>query len=342
MAGGIGSRFWPMSTPDHPKQFHDILGTGRTLFQATADRFRDLVPAENVYVVTSEKYTDLVREQEPDIPPENILAEPMRRNTAPCIAYAAHEINEKDPEGMMIVSPADHFVSRPDDFLRIISQSLRWLTSHEDALLTLGITPDRPETGYGYIQTSGFDGDEIVPVKQFREKPDVQTAVKYVTSGEYLWNAGIFLWKTSTIIDAFGKYLPGLHTLFANLYVNSHKDKALQQTYEQAPNISIDYGILEQANNIFVARADCGWSDLGTWGSLWQQEKKDQHGNSLVPSNTRLYDTSDCLIRVPMDKQVIIEGMEEYIIVDDNRHLLIFRRKNEQLIGTYSKEISES
>lgn len=342
MAGGIGSRFWPLSTPEHPKQFHDILGTGRTLFQATTDRFRNLVPVRNMYVVTSSEYSGLVREQESEIPEENILGEPMRRNTATCIAYAAHVIVEKDPDAWMIVSPADHFVKNSSNFEQIIGQALSWLKNQEDTLMTLGITPDRPETGYGYIQTDGFNGKDIVPVREFREKPDAETAIRYVTSGDYLWNSGIFLWKASSIISAFQRHMPELHALFSGEDVNCSEADELRRLYEKAPNISIDYGILEKAKNIYVARADCGWSDLGTWGSLWQQESKDDSGNSLTPAQTNLYDTRECLIRVPADKQVIIEGLEDYIIVDDNKHLLIFRKQNEQLIGTYSKEISQS
>ena len=341
MAGGIGSRFWPVSTPEHPKQFHDILGTGQTLFQQTVDRFKSLVPIENVYVVTSGEYASLVSEQEPGIPVANILSEPMRRNTAPCIAYAAYTIRERDPDAMMIVTPADHFVSNTDDFRNIISNALQWLNHNNQALMTLGITPDRPETGYGYIQTGGFGEQNVIPVQQFREKPDEQTAVKYVASGDFLWNSGIFLWKAEAIIDAFQQHLTEVHTLFESLNVKETSEDELRNTYEKSPNISIDYGILERASNIYVARADCGWSDLGTWGSLWQQEEHDTHGNSRTPEQTHVYDTENCVIRVPANKQVIIEGLDDYIVVDDEKHLLIFRKANEQLIGTYSKKLSE-
>ncbi len=341
MAGGIGSRFWPMSTPDNPKQFHDILGMGKTLFQETVGRFKSIVPVQNIYVVTSGKYVPLVQEQEPDIPEKNILAEPMRRNTAPCIAYAAYAILDNDPDAIMIVTPADHYVSRPREFRSILTKAVDWLRVHDQALMTMGIAPDRPETGYGYIQTAGFAGKEIVPVIRFKEKPDAETALEYFKSGDYLWNSGIFLWKASTIIAAFKEHLPEVDTLFSQVDVNAGECDDLYNTYQKSPNISIDYGILERASNIHVVRADCGWSDLGTWGSLWQQEKHDADGNSVAGKQTYLYETKNCVIRVPVDKQVVIEGLEDYIVVDDKNHLLIFRKENEQLIGTYSKQISE-
>ncbi len=341
MAGGIGSRFWPMSTPSRPKQFHDILGTGRTLFQSTVDRFRDLVPIENIYVVTADKYAGLVADQEPGIPSENILREPMLRNTAPCIAFAAYAIQAKNPDASMIVTPADHFVARESDFKKIVTSALTWLSSNDEALMTMGIAPDRPETGYGYIQTDGFKENDIVPVKQFREKPDLATALTYLKSGDYLWNSGIFLWKIKTIVQSFEEYLPEIHAIFSGKKVHEMKGQELFDTYEHSPNISIDYGVLERANNIYVVKADCGWSDLGTWGSLWQQENHDANGNSMVPGKTHLYDTKDCVIRVPADKEIIIEGLTNFIIVDDPDHLLIFRKDNEQLIGTYSKKLKD-
>lgn len=341
MAGGIGSRFWPLSTPHNPKQFQDVLGSGKTLFQETVDRFSHVVPLENVLVVTAAQYAIYVREQLPGIPEENILSEPMRRNTAPCVAYAAYTIQRRNPRAQMIVTPADHYVRQVSSFQKIIQQGLDWLLDNPQKLLTLGISPDRPETGYGYIQTNGFLNNEVVPVLQFREKPDVDTAIQYLQSGEYLWNSGIFMWHVNAIIDAFRQFLPEVHTLFSNLAESASAADELIDTYEKSPDISIDYGILERAGNIYVLSAECGWSDLGTWGSLWQQEKHDEFGNSQTSPNTRLYESRNCIIRVPSKKQVVIEGLEDFIVVDDDDHLLIFRKENEQLIGTYSKKISQ-
>jgi mannose-1-phosphate guanylyltransferase len=342
MAGGIGSRFWPISTPDCPKQFQDVLGIGRTLFQDTLHRFKDIVPMNNVLVVTSQQYAGFVQEQEPEIPDNNILGEPFRRNTAPCLAYAAYTIQKRNPNACMIVTPSDHYVSQTNTFQEIIRRGLTWLKSEgQDALMTMGIKPDRPETGYGYIQTSGFKDQDIVPVLQFKEKPDVHTAIEYIQSGEYLWNSGIFMWKNSSIIKAFEKHLPTVHSLFSQLKPDHDSINHLNDTYEKSPDISIDYGILERADNIFVISAECGWSDLGTWGSLWQQERHDDSGNSLTSGKTRLYNTKNCVIRIPSGKEVIIEGLEDFIVVDDEKHLLIFRKENEQLIGTYSKQLSQ-
>jgi mannose-1-phosphate guanylyltransferase len=341
MAGGIGSRFWPLSTPDNPKQFQDILGSGKTLFQETVERFSHVVPLKNVLVVTAAQYASYVREQLPGIPEENILSEPVRRNTAPCVAYAAYTIKRRNSHAQMIVTPSDHYVGQVSTFQDIIQHGLDWLHDNPQKLLTLGITPDRPETGYGYIQTGGFLRNEIVPVLQFKEKPDLHTAIEYLQSGDYLWNSGIFLWHVDAIIDAFSRFLPEVDSLFSNLARSSSGTAEVINTYEKSPDISIDYGILERAGNIYVLSAECGWSDLGTWGSLWQQEIHDDYGNSQTPPNTRLYESRNCVIRVPAKKQVVIEGLEDFIVVDDNEHLLIFRKENEQLIGTYSKKISQ-
>lgn len=339
MAGGVGSRFWPMSTFERPKQFIDVLGIGKTLFQDTIERFSDFCAPGNIFVVTSEEYSPIIREQAPQIPEGNILSEPMRRNTAPCIAYASYKIKELNPNAVVIVSPADHFVRDTQAFGKVIATAADWLEK-KSGILTLGIKPTRPETGYGYIHFSADSEDtEVVPVIEFKEKPDEVTAKKYLDSGHYWWNSGIFAWKIQTIIDAFRAHLPVVDQLFDQIDRRVTCKEDLESIYEQAPEISIDYGILEHASNIHVISADCGWSDLGTWNSLWLQENHDTFGNSLLPGKTDVYNSRNCIIRVQPNKEIIIDGLEDYIVVDDPDHLLICPKSNEQNIGKYSKKL---
>ena len=288
MAGGVGSRFWPMSTTDNPKQFIDVLGVGRSLMQLTYDRFKGVCDADNVWVVTSADYVSKVREQLPEIPAGNILSEPCRRNTAPCIAYVSHRIKAKDPKASIVVTPSDHVVVNVQEFQRVIGGALQF-ASETDAIVTLGMKPTRPETGYGYIQADmaeqSLRNSEIFRVESFREKPDLQTAQQYIQQNNYYWNAGIFVWNVNTIINAFRIYQPGISAIFESLtdaYGTEREQQLIDEKYAECENISVDYAIMEKAEEIFVFPADFGWSDLGTWGSLHTLSNKDAAGNALI------------------------------------------------------------
>lgn len=339
MAGGIGSRFWPMSTPERPKQFHDVLKKGATLFKDTVSRFSELIDPQNVYVVTSLSYVNFIQEQMPEIPLENILAEPCRRNTAPCVAFAAFKIHQKDPDAVIVVTPADHYVRDVNGFVKVVSDGLNWLSENNSSLLTLGIKPDKPETGYGYIEVEEFDDEKAMPVKSFKEKPDFRTAITYLEAGNFFWNSGIFIWHANTILNSYKEHLPEVYSLF-NDYFKASSRADLENTYAKSPAISIDYGILEKADNIFVIAVNCGWSDLGTWSALWEMEEHDQNGNSLTNGNIQLYSTNNTIVRIPDDKQAIIKGLDNYIIVLDDKNLLIFNKDDEQKIGDYSKKLN--
>lgn len=308
MAGGVGSRFWPMSTTEKPKQFIDVLGVGRSLLQLTFDRFKGICSPENVWVVTNRSYKDLVLEQLPEIPVTNILCEPCRRNTAPCIAYVSWRIKSKDRNANIVVTPSDHIVTNCEEFKRVISQCLKF-TSETDAIITLGMKPTRPETGYGYIQADLSScsprNKEIFRVDSFREKPDLETAKKYIQNKSYFWNAGIFIWSVNTIVNAFRIYQPAISKIFESLqpvYGTPKEQEEIDLRFPECENISVDYAIMEKAEEIFVCPADFGWSDLGTWGSLLVQTKKDLYGNGVIGENVSLFDTHNCIVHT-LDKR---------------------------------------
>ncbi len=343
MAGGVGSRFWPMSTTDNPKQFIDVLGVGRSLMQLTYDRFKGVCDADNVWVVTSADYVSKVREQLPEIPAGNILSEPCRRNTAPCIAYVSHRIKAKDPKASIVVTPSDHVVVNVQEFQRVIGGALQF-ASETDAIVTLGMKPTRPETGYGYIQADmaeqSLRNSEIFRVESFREKPDLQTAQQYIQQNNYYWNAGIFVWNVNTIINAFRIYQPGISAIFESLtdaYGTEREQQLIDEKYAECENISVDYAIMEKAEEIFVFPADFGWSDLGTWGSLHTLSNKDAAGNALISKNVKTFETSNCVINVEDGKQVVVQGLDGYIVAQRDGRLLICKLPEEQRIKEFSK-----
>lgn len=343
MAGGVGSRFWPMSTVDKPKQFIDVLGTGRTLLQLTFDRFEGVCDAENVWVVTNKKYARLVHEQLPEIPEGNILQEPCRRNTAPCIAYISWRIKEKDPHANIVVSPSDHIVTNANEFRRVIMSALNF-TGETDSIVTLGMKPTRPETGYGYIQadlrTPSARNKEIFRVDQFKEKPNLETATKYIKDNSYFWNAGIFVMSAATIVNAFGVYQPSLAKIFESMrsvYGTDKEQAEIDARYPECDNISVDYAIMEKAEEIFVMPADFGWSDLGTWGSLLVQSCKDENGNALMGSNINMYDSNNCIVHTMQEKKVVIQGLDGYIVAEQDGTLLICKLSEEQRIKLFSE-----
>lgn len=344
MAGGIGSRFWPMSTTRYPKQFHDVLGIGRTLIQQTFDRFRDICPAENVFVVTNRDYREMVLEQLPELTSNQVLCEPSRRNTAPCIAYAAYKIRQINPEARMVVAPADHLILDSAEFNRIIRIALDQ-ASRGDNLVTLGIRPSRPDTGYGYIQfTEAKDavGKEVKKVKTFTEKPDLDIAKQFLESGDFYWNSGIFVWSLKSIVDALEKHMPEMAELFAtgsNHYNSDKEDAFIGKVYQVCTNISIDYGIMEKAKNVNVVLSDFGWSDLGTWGSLYTHLEKDKNQNAAVGDNIMLYECKGNVIHMPKEKLVVIQGLTDYIVVESEDTLLICKKADEQKIKQFVNDI---
>ena len=336
MAGGIGSRFWPISRTGYPKQFIDILGTGKTLIQSTYERFIKIVPKENIYIVTNESYTKLVKQQLPDLHEQQILGEPIMRNTAPCVAYACHKINMINPNASIVVAPSDHLILDSDEFIKDITKSLEAASRH-DCLITLGIKPSRPDIGYGYIQfTSQALDKAFFKVKTFTEKPNLELAKTFVQSGEFLWNAGIFVWSASSIIKSFEKYLPEINELFKDgesAYNTPDEHSFIQTVYYQCTNISIDYGIMEKADNVYVLPTDFGWSDLGTWSSIYELAEKDYVGNAVIPpEKVIMYDSSNCMVNVPKNKLVILQGLHDYIVVESNNTLLICPIEEEQSV----------
>ena len=344
MAGGVGSRFWPMSTAEKPKQFIDVLGCGKTLLQLTVERFGDLVAPDNIWVVTNERYADIVAEQLPDMPRQNILREPCRRNTAPCIAYVSWRIKSKDPKANIVVTPSDHIVINVQEFQRVIRQCMLF-TADSDAIVTLGMKPNRPETGYGYIQadlsSSSLRNKELFRVDSFREKPDLKTAQQYIQKSNYFWNAGIFIWNVSTIVNAFRVYQPKMAKIFESLmpiFGTEDEQQIINEKFPQCENISVDYAIMEKADEIFVCPADFGWSDLGTWGSLQQQTARDLYGNAVIGNNVSLFDTRGCIIHTTQEKKVVIQGLDGYIVAEQNDTLLICKLSEEQRIKQFSGE----
>ncbi len=343
MAGGVGSRFWPMSTAEKPKQFIDVMGIGKSLLQLTVERFKGIVPAENVWVVTNKNYAKIVAEQLPEMPVDHILCEPCRRNTAPCIAYVSWRIKSKDPKANIVVSPSDHVVMDVPEFQRVVSACLKF-TGESDAIVTLGMKPSRPETGYGYIEANlsakSLRNKEIFRVDSFREKPDLKTAQQYVKKNNYFWNAGIFIWNVNTIVNAFRIYQPTMAKIFENLmpfYGTPEEQEKIDQMFPECENISVDYAIMEKAEEIFVCPADFGWSDLGTWGSLLTQSKRDLYGNATIGQNIRLFDTTNCIIHATEEKKVVVQGLDGYIVAEKDNTLLICKLSEEQRIKQFSE-----
>ena len=344
MAGGVGSRFWPMSTADRPKQFIDVLGVGKTLIQLTNERFSGVIPPCNVWVVTNEKYVSVVQEQLPDIPVDHILSEPCRRNTAPCIAYVSWRIKKENPKANIVVSPSDHIVTNPEEFRRVVTNCLKF-TAETDAIVTLGMKPTRPETGYGYIQadlsTASARNKEICRVDQFREKPDLATAIQYTKQSNFFWNAGIFIWSASTIVNAFRIYQPGVARIFENIMDilgTADEQRVIDEVYPECDNISVDYAIMEKAEEIFVCPADFGWSDLGTWGSLLAQTPHDLYGNAIIGENIQLFDSKNCIIHTTEERKVVVQGLDGYIVAEKDDTLLICKLSEEQRIKQFSGE----
>jgi mannose-1-phosphate guanylyltransferase len=345
MAGGAGTRFWPVSRAARPKQFIDILGTGKTLIQQTYDRFMGICPPENIFVVTHELYRDLVLEQLPDLRGEQVLLEPSRRNTAPCLAYAAYKIFEKDPEASLVVAPADHIILMEDVFREKIRTALQ-AARENDWLITLGIKPSRPDTGYGYIQFNHETGDDryqgLRKVKTFTEKPSFELAVTFLESGEFLWNSGIFIWSMHSIMQAFSEHLPDVGNLFEQgkgKYFTPEEPDFIKNTYALCKSISIDYGIMEKAENVYVIESDFGWSDLGTWGSLHEIRKRDENQNAITGKNVMAYNTRNCIIHMTSDKLVVLQGLDDYIVVEDEQVLLVCRKEDEQQLRQIVNDI---
>ncbi|MGY2131481.1 mannose-1-phosphate guanylyltransferase [Hymenobacter sp. HD11105] len=344
MAGGIGSRFWPFSRTNHPKQFHDVMGVGRSMLQLTVDRFAGICPPENVFVVTNRDYSELVQQHLPDLPADQILGEPIGRNTAPCIAYASYRIAQRDPKAVIIVTPADHAVLREDEFRGIISQAVERART-QDILITLGIQPSRPDTGYGYIQFIDGDHTELFgslrKVKTFTEKPNLELAKMFVDSGDFLWNSGLFIWRAEVIVEAFHHYLGDIAEVFdegADQLGTAQEDNFITGAYSRCRNISIDYGIMEKADNVYVLPADFGWSDLGTWDSLHRIGRGDENGN-VVDGDAILYDTRECVIKTPSERLVVVQGLENYIVAEYDNVLLICKRSEEQRVKEFVADV---
>lgn len=346
MAGGVGSRFWPMSTPECPKQFIDVMGCGRTFIQLTLDRFRGIVPNENVWVVTSESYRDIVREQLPDISSDHILLEPCRRNTAPCIAYVSWRIKQIAPDANLIITPSDHIVTDVIEFQRVMRLALDF-TSANDAILTLGMKPTRPETGYGYIErvkegTDGICADgAIFRVAQFREKPNLETAKQYISQPEFYWNSGIFVWNVRTIVSQLKLHAPEVTAVFDRLnpYLGTDKEQEMvNQLFPTCPSISIDYAVMEKAQEIYVCPADFGWSDVGTWGSLITLSQKDDEGNATIGPRIEMHECANCIVHTSDEKRVVVQGLDGYIVAEKDGTLLICKLSEEQRIKEFSAE----
>jgi mannose-1-phosphate guanylyltransferase len=346
MAGGVGSRFWPLSRTIYPKQFLDILGTGKSLLRQTFERFLPFCPIENFYVVTSVEYVGIILEQIPELSSSNILAEPFRRNTAPCIAFANAYIRKRNSNANIVVTPADHLIINEIEFINTIKLSLAFVTTN-DALLTLGIKPSRPETGYGYIQADqGVDRTEGVfkKVKTFTEKPSLEIAKVFLESGEFFWNSGIFIWSIKSIDSAFENSLPDIHALFKQIdsAINTQEEElSIRNAYIDCNNISIDYGIMERSTNVYMQTTNFGWSDLGTWSSLYDCLQKDVKHNSLISGKTLLYDSRRCIINIPPEKIAVIQGLNDYIIADSKDAILICSKKEEQLIKQFTNDIKD-
>ena len=343
MAGGVGSRFWPVSTQDFPKQFHDMLGTGDTLIQKTFQRLEQLIPTENIFILTNAMYNDLVLQQLPKVTQRQVLLEPAMRNTAPCILYAALKIQKENPDALMIVAPSDHWIEDEKTFSKNVQQAFDFCATH-DALMTLGILPTFPNTGYGYIEFDKTSTEAIKPVNQFREKPDYETAKSFINQGNFLWNAGIFMWSAKSVIAAFENNQPELYELFAkgiSAYNTDEESDFIVRNYGDAENISVDYAIMESSKNVYVLPAEFDWNDLGTWGSLYDKLDKDDSGNAVVNARTLTEDASGNMIRTKKGKVAVIDGLKDYIIVDKEEVLLIFPKEKEQDIKKVLQKVKD-
>ncbi len=345
MAGGIGSRFWPKSRTGYPKQFLDILNTGKSLIRWTYERYAAFIPDENIYIVTSAEYKDIVKEQLPELNPDNILAEPSRKNTAPCVAYISFKLLQKDPEASLIVAPSDHMILDNENFRKITLQALDFV-GHIKSLVTLGIKPTHPNTGYGYIQHDAMPVAEgIYKVKTFTEKPNIELAKTFISSGDFLWNAGIFVWKVKNVVKAFELYQPEMYELFDGEmeHFNTPAEKeAIDRIYPLCTNVSIDFAIMEKADNVYIIPSSFGWSDLGTWNSAYDNLEKDYLGNAVAGENVIVIDATKCMVSAPHDKLVVLQGLDDFIIVDTNDVLLICKKEKEQSIKEYVAEVKRN
>jgi mannose-1-phosphate guanylyltransferase len=348
MAGGVGSRFWPMSRQNMPKQYLDILGTGSSLIKLTYDRFKHITPTENFMVVTSSNYSKLTHDHLPNLKTNQVLLEPQRKNTAPCIAYAAFKLFEKDPDSIMVITPADHIILKEHAFHASINEAIEHASTTGN-LVTLGIQPTRPDSGYGYIQfhrEGNYSAESIKKVKTFTEKPSTDLAIKFLQSGDFYWNSGMFIWKTSAIIDAIKKYLPDMAEAFETCkedYWSNEETQSINRIYSECQSISIDYGIMEKADNVDVVLGqDFGWSDLGTWGSLYDQVKSASGANVNFGDNVRSYDTNSTIVMMPKDKLAVIQGLDNYIVVDTEDALLICQKDEEQKIKQFVKDLENN
>ena len=341
MAGGIGSRLWPVSTPEMPKQFIDLLGVGKSLLQLTVERFRSVAGIAGMWVVTSENYVDIVRKQLPEMPADHILAEPVPRNTAPCIAYACWRIMREDPEANIVVTPSDAIVLKTELFSEIISKALEF-TASSSSIVTVGIHPDRPETGYGYICSSSKEEYNIVKVNEFREKPDRETAERYLAAGNYFWNAGIFVWSVSTIVDQMRRHAPqiaGMMDKIARTFGTEEEKAALAEFFPQCDKISIDYAVMEKSDSIYVISADLGWSDLGSWTSAGSHIAEGTYGNRVVGNDVRLIDSEGCIVHAEDCKKVVVKGLKDYVVACRGGNLLVCPAADEQKIKDYAADV---
>ena len=345
MAGGIGSRFWPVSRTKHPKQFLDLLGTGKSLIQWTYHRFKNICPQENIYFITNQQYIQTLKEQLPEVSDANIISEPSRKNTAPCAAYFAHKMLSLNPLANIIMAPADHLILDEKAFENTALEALDFVANN-NSLLTLGIKPTRPDTGYGYIQYDMDDKrDNVFKVKTFTEKPNLELARTFLKSGDFLWNAGIFVWNVNTIMDALEKHIPELNEVFlqaTDVYNKPNETEVIAALYAQCTNVSIDYGFMEKARNVYVIPSNFGWCDLGTWESAYENFDKDYLGNAVHGENVMVIDANECMITAPDEKLVVVQGLDQYIVVDTPDALLICERSKEQQIKEYVAEVKRS
>ncbi|MBQ0788632.1 MAG: mannose-1-phosphate guanylyltransferase [Oceanihabitans sp.] len=344
MAGGVGSRFWPVSTKEFPKQFHDMLGTGETLIQKTFHRLAKIIPQENIFILTNEMYNDLVFEQLPQVTKRQVVLEPAMRNTAPCILYASLKIQKENKDAIMIVAPSDHWIEDENAFTKNVQQAFDFCAEN-DALMTLGIQPTFPNTGFGYIEFDKETKEAIKTVEQFREKPDYKTAKEFIAQGNFLWNAGIFMWSANSVVNAFKNKQPELFSLFeqgCEVYNTDFEDDFILENYAKAENISVDYAIMEKSENVYVLPATFDWNDLGTWGSLYDKLDKDENNNAVVNARTLTEDASGNMIRTKKDKIVVVDGLQDYIIVDKDEVLLIFPKVKEQDIKKVLQKVKDN
>lgn len=343
MAGGVGSRFWPMSMPEKPKQFIDVMGVGKTMIQLTVERFSGIIESDHIWIVTSKKYKEMVMQQLPEVPEQQILMEPCMRNTAPCIEYVSRKIHAKHPDANLVFSPADHIVLDIPHFKEVIKESLDF-TKDKDVIVTLGMMPTRPETGYGYIKSDNSKpahcGGKILKVEAFKEKPDLETAKAYLADGGYFWNAGIFVWNVKMVVNTIEKLVPDLAKVFDRIEPHFYKDdeqNIIDELFPTCPNISIDFAVMEKSKDVFVYPASFGWSDIGTWGSLYTHIEPDENGNAVIGENIKMVGSGNCIVRSFGKKKVIVQGLDNYIVVDDNDCLLICKMQDEQSIKEWQK-----